>query len=234
MIVYLKCSSNNRAITVHKALVTATARFGLPSRVRSDLGGENVMVAQHMLHHRGTNRSSMITGNSTHNQRIERMWSDVHRCVTILFYRLFYFLEQQNLLDPLNEMEIFALHYVFIPRINRALANFQEGWNHHGIRTSNHNIMSPQQLFTQGSLRLRSSGLVALDFFDNVSDDYGVSMDDPMPMVESETVTLPETQFTLEDADFQQLKDTVNPLQDVDDYGIDLYISTKMFLCSRY
>ena len=33
-----------------------------------------------------------------HNQRIERLWYDVHRCVTTLFYHLFYFKEHWNLL----------------------------------------------------------------------------------------------------------------------------------------
>ena len=88
MLIYLKCSTNNRARTVLDLFVAAVHRFGLPSRVRSDLGGENVMVAQYMLQHRGTNRRSMITGSSIHNQRIDRMWCDVHRSVTSLFYRL--------------------------------------------------------------------------------------------------------------------------------------------------
>ena len=54
MIVYLCASTNNRASTVHSLFMEAVERFGLPSRVRSDEGGENVMVARHMLHYQGT------------------------------------------------------------------------------------------------------------------------------------------------------------------------------------
>ena len=73
------------------------------------------MVAQHMLEHRGMERRSIITGPSTHN---ERLWRDLHRCATRLYYCLFYHLESYNLLDATNDMHLFALHYVYLPRIN--------------------------------------------------------------------------------------------------------------------
>ena len=48
---------------------------------------------------------------------------------------------------------------------------FQDGWNHHGIRTANYK--SPYQIFTDGALELQQSGLHSLDFFLNVNENYG-------------------------------------------------------------
>ena len=72
--VYLGASSNNRAETVLQPFLKAVQLYGLPSRVRCDRGGENVMVSQFMLTHpeRGPGHGSCITGCSVHNQRIER------------------------------------------------------------------------------------------------------------------------------------------------------------------
>ena len=94
----------------------------------------------------------MITGASIHNQRIERLWRDVHQSVTILYYRLFHFLESQQLLDPLNGIHLYALHYAYIPRIGHALDIFQEGWNHHSIRAEND--LTPHQLYARCTLSM--------------------------------------------------------------------------------
>ena len=69
-IVYLACSTNN---TVYKLFREATDEFGVPSRVRSDKGDENVLVCQFMITVRGTGRASHIAGSSVHDQRIERL-----------------------------------------------------------------------------------------------------------------------------------------------------------------
>ncbi len=107
MITYLECSTNNKAETVYTAFCTAISKYGLPSRIRSDYGRENVEVARHMLQYRGLHRNSVITGSSTHNQRIERFWKDMHSSITKMYYRLFYYLEHQGVLDPLSEIHLF-------------------------------------------------------------------------------------------------------------------------------
>ena len=46
MIVYMHCSANNCASTVLGLFLDAMHQYGLPSRVRSDQGWENIDVAQ--------------------------------------------------------------------------------------------------------------------------------------------------------------------------------------------
>lgn len=75
LVTYLHVSTNNRAETVLSAFSKAVDEFGLPTRIRIDKGGENVLVAEYMLGHpnRGAEQHSVIAGRSVHNQRIERL-----------------------------------------------------------------------------------------------------------------------------------------------------------------
>lgn len=50
-IMYLKANSNNKAASVLECFLEAVHEHGLPQRVRSDKGGENVEVARFMLEH---------------------------------------------------------------------------------------------------------------------------------------------------------------------------------------
>ena len=72
VITFIHCSNNNRQSTVLRLFKRATKEFKHPLRIRTDKGGENVAVARYMCLVRGVDANPVLTGKSTHNQRIER------------------------------------------------------------------------------------------------------------------------------------------------------------------
>ena len=66
LVTFLKCSDNNRADTALICFREAVQTYGIPSRIRCDLGVENVDIARFMLVSRGTGRHSLLSGSSTH------------------------------------------------------------------------------------------------------------------------------------------------------------------------
>jgi len=89
LIVYLCCSTNNKAETVNSFFSQSIQSFGIPSRIRTDKGGENVLIWERMKELRGEGRGSFLAGSSIHNQRIERLWRDVWNYVCSEFYYTF-------------------------------------------------------------------------------------------------------------------------------------------------
>ena len=147
-VVFIKCANNNKSATVLEAFRMGVSQFGIPDCVRSDHGGENVGIWRYMLEVHPGNDSCVLTGCSTHNVRVERLWRDVYRSVSKQYTEIFQSLESDGFLDPLNEADIFSLHFTFLPRINRCLSNFQESWNNHGLSTEGNS--TPYQLFMEG------------------------------------------------------------------------------------
>lgn len=171
LITFLQVSPNNLASTVLKAFKSAVDEFGLPSRIRIDRGGENVLVAQHILGHplRIDQPRTVIIGRSVHNQRIERFWRDLYTGCISFYYFLFYFLEDVGVLNVEDEYDLYALHFVCLPHIQKKLDCFREGWANHSLRTERNR--TPLQLWITGlhSLHASNPDHTALDGFEMVS-----------------------------------------------------------------
>jgi len=140
LLIYVHCCNNNKADTVLSLFQHGVQRMGFPSRVRSDYGMENFMVAQYMLEHRGEGRGSIITGSSVHNCRVERSHRDIYAGVLTFYAGIFEAMEDEGILDVLNDVHLFSLHHVFIHRINKSLEEFvlQMNNHHHQVKITSH------------------------------------------------------------------------------------------------
>ena len=187
---------------------------GTPSRIKTDLGGENVAIWRYMEQARGSGRSSYITGCSVHNTRIERLWRDVYRAVTSLYVSIFLALEEQRALDA---ADLFCLHYIYIPRVNASLDRFKLAWNNHPLSTEGNK--SPLQLYTAGSV---GSSLFLEDEPIN-TDTYGLDPEAPPPDSDDNAIVIPHTSLPLSDNSMHLLTSSINPLQQCTDNGMQMY-----------
>ena len=219
--VALKCLNNNKANTLLQCFVNGVQAYGLPSRVRSDNGLENVHIAQFMIEKRGRERGSVITGKSTHNQRIERLWRDVFNGVLCFYYNLFYFMEESNLLDPLNDHHIAALHHVYFPKINEKLETWRNAWARHRVRTTR---SSPMQMWLSGQLQ-NPVGVDNINMADITM--YGVegNIDEDDENVNQRPIFDPP-QVELSENCLQEMAHRVPSTWTSDNYGIDKYEET--------
>lgn len=225
-IIYLRCLTNNRANGVLPLFEQGVRDFGIPSRVRGHRGTENVNVARFMIQTRGLNRGSFIVGRPVHNQRIEGLWSEVNRVVTRQFKNIFFWLEEQNLLDENNELDLFCLSFIYLPRIQKALDEFIRQWNFHGLSTMS--SKSPLQIWHMATLE-GNNYTVNEDaaYFEN-PDHYGVEEFRDFPIIETDNnIIVPEAEVILTEEQMEELTNAVSNIVLNNNSGIIQYLHVK-------
>ena len=63
---YIKVASDNTSKTAFAAFKSGTEKYGIPEKVRTDKGLENIRIAEFILQ---SHNKGHITGRSVHNQR---------------------------------------------------------------------------------------------------------------------------------------------------------------------
>ncbi len=186
----------------------------------------------------GHERGSALVGRSVHNQRIERLWRDVYVKVLDRFYRLFHFMECQQILDIENDIHLYALHFVFLPRIDRELMLWNDVHNYQGIRTMSYQY--PLNVWYNGVLRnleSNSSAIHNIRSFNisnsshDVLQEFGIDWDlsDPPDHI----VTVPNVPNPLTDEQNSTLHEEIDPLSESQHDGIDIYGQVVLFIRSQ-
>lgn len=225
---YLVCSDNNSAQTVLQNFNDAAERYGvLPTTVRTDHGGENISVWRLMLDNHDSNTanniiSPVLVGSSVHNQRVERFNRDINIHIRQKYGHIFYALESKAILDVTDPRDILALHFVFLPRINRSLNLLKDCHNSHPISTERNK--SPNQLLqvtvshNHDPFAQQNNGRQTVEHLINLN---------VPPTEPSQPQVMP-----ISNEAFQHLSGIVDPLEDDGQLGMKWYEVVREFVRS--
>ncbi|KAA0701586.1 hypothetical protein E1301_Tti023046 [Triplophysa tibetana] len=202
-IMSLKANSNNKAASVLDCFLEAVHEHGLPHRVRSDKGGENMGVARFMLEH-------PERGPATSQEKvfITRELSGCGAMCGVIcnYYSAFRHLEELSLLDPDQDLHLICLHYIMLPRLNHHLQMFTRTWDNHSLSTEGN--MSPSQLWLAGHV-MNSQLFLHTEDHRTLGIDWDAPVAVPDPVQE---VILPEPPLALQDIINSHLSLTIDPL----------------------
>ena len=159
-----------------------------------------------------------------HNVRIERAWLDVWNGVSNVYSDIFHYLESKSVLDPNSDIDIWCLHHVYMPLVNKDLETFVAQWNNHGLRTENYK--SPLNIFVKGIL---TKGQVdePLNLLNATE-----STDSPEnPTNIPDEITVPSFHQPISDASLAELNDIYGEAEDFENnYALDFYVNVRNYV----
>ena len=177
-------------------------------------------------------RGSFIPGPSTHNQRIERLWRDVYRCVCHMYYYVFYGMEMSGVLNHDDAVHLFALHLVYLPRINHALKEYKEAFNHHAVRTENN--WTHNQMWLNGMMLERNP----LAHAQHDDDPYNLECYEydtlgPSPLEDNGAVVVSEVMLDNNEQILSFVLENLDPLSPSNDMGVDIFVNALQLMQNK-
>ena len=140
-------------------------------------------------------------------------------------------MEDTGLLQIDNPVDVTALHLTFAPRINEALSEFMEAFNHHQLRTEHH--WSPHQMWINGMLNeLNPLARGQLDDAPQDLEYYGIDLDGPSPFENSNTdVVVPTVALPVNHQSITSIVlERIDPLMPSTQMGLDIYTSIRQIV----
>ena len=178
-----------------------------------------------MLETRGLNRGIILTGSSTHNTRIERIWKECGKSFIHLFSRIFTHLEKEQSLELANPFHLYSLHYIYLPRIRRGLYEWMMAWNCHPM--SGCGSSSPLKLRESGFLSACNTPFsITYEVKESVTslslENYGIDTGQSAANI-SQHLEEPRVHLPITSAIADSILSEVDPLFDDNDHGISSY-----------
>jgi len=118
----------------------------------------------------GLDSDCCLTGKSTGNQKVERLHRDSTEKVLEPYIILFQAFVRRGFNQD-NNLHMYALHYLFLQRLNDSLRQFEDVWNNHNCRSFIKN-RSPKQCLVLAEIEGKGCGVKIhddeLDIFSDV------------------------------------------------------------------
>ena len=133
-------------------------------------------------------------------------------------------MELSGILYTEDPVHMLTLRLVYIPRINRALSELMEAFNHHAGRTERN--WTPYQMWVNGMMHVDNP--LSQGELDENPDDiefYGYDPDGPSTHEESSNVVIVEPIVVNADRHIigAFVLERIDPLRDSTEFGIDIY-----------
>lgn len=136
-----------------------------------------------------------------------------------MYYQLFYFMEDEGILDPLNDLHVVVLHHVFLHKIQEKLDMWSKAWSQHRLRTAK---SSPIRMWVAGQLQTP----VGVELESEAISSYGVEgfINDEVQDGSQRRPMFQPPSVQLSDNCIQQLQHEVPSTWTSSNFGIDMYL----------